>query len=391
MIERTWQCVLCSLALGVMACGDEAAGPVPAAGDCNKTHTAGRDATALQVALDRASFGDCVVLESETYTGNFHIPGGVTLVAAKGATPVLTSATAEAPVVWIKATSGGSLLHVTISESFGTGILITGGAAVIEDVTVYDTREGIAAVCAAEDCLGEGQLIVLNRVTAEYNATGLYSEESRVEVTDSMFTDSDGDLPGTAYGILAGTGTQLSMADTTISRSGFVGLAAAGAATTVTATNLVIIDNTDHGVLLQDLAGTNASPAFSLTASQITTNRLAGLMTFNTTGVLLNDVTIEQTLIGDITVGVGGTAGIGDGVALLDGTGDVVMESVTLANNGRCQLIVDHGSTGIQFNGGTVTIGTGQYGIVVQNTGVSVDVPTEHLESLSDPLPVPAG
>ena len=34
-------------------------------------------------------------------------------------------------------------------------------------------------------------------------------------------------------------------------------------------------------------------------------------------------------------------------------------------------MIVDQGGTGIQFSGGTVTVGTGQYGIVVQNTDLS--------------------
>ena len=100
---------------------------------------------------------------------------------------------------------------------------------------------------------------------------------------------------------------------------------------------------------------------------------------------------IASTVLAQTTSSIAGVlVNVGDGVGLFEGSGDVLVDGVTLEGNERSQVLVDQGTAGVTVQGSTVTAQSGQLGVVVQNTTATVQAPMVTFPMAGQELPVSA-
>lgn len=185
-------------------------------------------------------------------------------------------------LAWGSATGRGG----SVGASLGTGIMISGGTASIEGVTVTGMLEGVQAIPAYAIVLSGGADVTTTNVVLEN---------------------------GEGFGLLQDSST-----------STHTGLSATG--------------NRFAGLWTQ------RSPSFVLregTSSMIAHNGLAGIVSVETDSLEVHGGRIEGTTEQVSTVGETGLRMAADGVHLMEGTGTAVLDGVTLAGNARVGLLVD--------------------------------------------------
>lgn len=191
-----------------------------------------------------------------------------------------------------------------IQGVLGVGSLVRGGSADVEGVRVEATAEGL-------------------RGLASYGWIA----------TDDAVFDSE----------------SLVIADN--DRYGFLNAGATGAHV-----NLVAQNNGDVGVWVQ-------SDGFSLsgTGTQIEANAFAGIVVAESSGVVLEDATIEGTTTIRRTLGdLFGAQEIGDGVHV-SGSSGIAMRGLSIASNARGGLLVDLGGVSM-FEDVQVDVAAGGFG-----------------------------
>ncbi len=192
-----------------------------------------------------------------------------------------------------------------VAENLGLGLRQSGGTARLEDVEVANTWSGL-------------------RGTAPYAVAS--TDGAELSSVRMALLDND------RYGLLSlgGTGDH---------------------------EDLVAERNGDAAVWV------GASASFSLrgAGTALCDNRFAGFVAVDSTGMRLDDVTVERTQASVRSVGALGRVEIGDGLHLVGSTSAVDVQRVELTENARAGVVVDFGMTdgaGLRFTDVTVA-GTG--------------------------------
>ncbi len=153
---------------------------------------------------------------------------------------------------------------------------------------------------------------------------------------------------------------------------------------------VTVSDNDRYGVLLSGATGlledlvaerngdaalwVAGSDDFELcgTATTLSDNAFAGAVVVGSSGVRLADGSVAATAEQERPVGALGVLRVGDGVHVIDATGPIQLQDVTLSDNDRSGILVDLGSMGtgnVTFAGVTVSGSGAQLGAVAGRPG----------------------
>jgi hypothetical protein len=363
---------------------------------CSSTHNGGGDAASLKGALASAAAGSCVVLVSQTYVGSFTVPVGVTLSSARGTRAVFRSSDDQPAIELAGGTSegGASLFGVDVVDTPGVGIVVRGGGAHLQDVTVSGAKSAAVAVqCKDMACLDGNHVVALDDVRLKKSAIGLWASGAHVRMTRGESTDHGGESLTGGLGIVAQDGAWLELSGTKVEGNSSVGVLLDGPLTNGRLKDVTVSNNAARGIWAQRLDGTLDQPSLRVEGDTvIENNKIVGLGAADSHGIIIVGGRIGNTIAAPVVTNLARTESIGDGVGMFKGAGNVRLEGVELVGSARAAALFD-GSTGaIIIVGGRVEAGASQLKVVVQNPVASakVDVAADVLSTVEAPLGISA-
>ncbi len=337
---------------------------VPAGVACEKLYVVGQS---VDAQLEKARPGDCVLLPRGDFEGNFTVPTDVSLLAGEGAAVTLRPKDVARAILTIRGGSRTTLRGFKLVLSGGPGLVIEPGPVNMVGVTVSGASQALTIRCAEPACADAPNVIEAS--TFSGNAGGIVVAGARLKVVGGAVTGTTGTRLSDGLGIVARQGALLELEGTQITGSQLAGVVVDGAGTRARLTNVAAKDNLGRGVWLQGLTQADSVVASGLT---VTGNVLVGLGAVAARGVSVVDSVVGETKPVRVSVGVGQTEDVGDGVALLNGCGAVALERLTLSNSARAQLLVDAVDGGVQTQ--ALAASGGRFRAVIQRSaGVAVD------------------
>lgn len=346
----------------------------------------------LHAALEQARPGDTITLHEGTFDGAFAVPAGVSLTGAgEGLTEVVgpsdsaglvlegAGGTSEIAAMTVRATGHFAIVardrevtlrNVTVQVDLGAGVGVEGGGVEMFGVNVRgtvtaDNADAQPADPQPSDVSTHG--VVLVRAEAGGNglevsgfaSVGLMAVQSTADLTSVEVHTNLGTgvlvaggqmvlaeagiedtLQGTrlipAYNLVTAEGAVFSSTNLRLSRSGGPGALHAGGGE-VRHEGLEAEGNAGAAVWAQGI------DQIAVLGSALADNELAGLVLHDVTLSEVSDTTIDATRIRTRVIGVGAVE-FGDGIQLRAESGGLVMERVTLRDNGRVGLLVDVGA-----------------------------------------------
>lgn len=367
-------CVVLCVVATLLGCGG--AGSVELA-TCKVVRNAG-SAKELTDALAQSKSGECVVPTAKSYKGAFQVPGGVKVIAQKGATVTFNSEAESAPALTIAGGAGGGLFGLTVDGASAGGVWVRGGPAQVVNLKVLRADAiALAVSCPATDCLSEANAVTVDNADLENSEVGLAVFQSRVIVTGGISSGNHSTRLGYGYGVVATAGASLTVTGMTIEKNQLAGVVVDGAGgTSLALADAVVSNNLSYGVWAQGLVGTADLPklVISGTKTAIESNHIVGVGAINSKGISITDARIAGTIKLKVSNGVGIFEDVGDGIGLFEGTGLARLTRVALQDNQRSQLLVDRGGMGIIIPE-TDRVAGGEFKLVIQNTTEKIDVP----------------
>lgn len=365
----------------MVGCG---AGDLPDGVDCTRVHSGGSKSSKLEQVLAAAEDGTCVVVKRGEFEGEFTVPAGVKLIGALGNTATFRGGPGDASVIRAHGGANTAVIGVTIVHSEEDGLWIEGGPVQVRDVTISDVAEtALFVLCGGGNC----GLVTVADSDLSTSRFGLWAYGAQVSVTNTQTHDHFSTSVAGGYGMVASNGAQLELQGVTVRDNEIVGLLIDGAGGTVaTVTDSQIIDNLGRGLWAQGLIGTSGDPALHVGGVDmvVARNRMVGIGAYESMGIIVLDGLVADTIAVEV-IDIGGRVErVGDGIGLFSNTGQVRIEGVTAQDNDRAQILIDSGAEGIIVLDGFVGPGTGDHGIVIQNTTASVDTGTAAVDTTQD-------
>lgn len=374
------------LSLWLIACGPPKL-ELAAGTTCAKTTSPGPTSASLLEALGTATRGTCVVAAPAKYTGSFTVPDGVILGAETGAVVEFTGDAVDRPAVTLGA--GATLTGLRINGAPGVGISAGGGSQLINVQVQASIAAGLIFWC--EDDCRTFDPAWLSNVELTNNAVGLIVHGARVTTEGGKISGNQSDALASGYGVVASHGADLQMTGTLVEDNQVLGVLVDGARdTNVSLAQVTVQNNRGRGVWAQGMLGTLGVPRLRLNGCVVEGNRLVGVGTRGSRGVVIEAGTVGRTALAQTSDGNGGLISVGDGIGLFANSSDVQVAAVTLSGNERSQVLVDRGSTALVVERSTITPTGTQLGVVVQNTVEVVQAPMIVTPQMGQELPVSA-
>lgn len=364
--------------------------PPPGDVTCGSVVNGGGDAPSLTHALAGAAAGSCVVLVSQTYTGNFTVPAGVTLVSAEGSRAKFVGTDPNAPAIELAGGPASGIAHLDVTSSAAVGIAVRGGAAVLSDVKVSGAASaGVAALCSDASCRDGAHVLDLEDVDLTANDTGLWSNGEDVKMTNGSASKNASQSLTGGNGIVVFGGAKLVLSGTKVENNDQVGILLDGntGSTTGDFDSVSVSTNGARGIWAQHLNGTIDTPALKIggSSTSFSGNKLVGLGAVDTHGIIFVGGKIESTVAAPISTTIGDTEQVGDGFGIFGDSADIKLDTVQVSQNARAAGLIDNPKGVIIFVGGTVDPGGSGLKIVVQNKDASVAAPDIDGSLLSTP------
>lgn len=322
----------------------------------------------LETALAHTIRGDCVILPAGSYEGSFVLPEDVSLAASDGAAVTLTGGD---PVLTVRGGNRSTVKGIRVVARTGVGIAIEPGPVRLWGVVVADSQKAaVTSSCTRPDCAQREVSLVDCELTG--SAVGLRVEGARVVVEGGRIADQLGTSLSGGSGVVASGGANLSMKNVTIERNQNIGVLIDGATTRATLESCTVRDNLGRGVWAQGQVAPAGEATVTITGGELSANALMGVGARDASGLVLRDVTVQDTRALREPIDISTFEDIGDGVALFTGTTGALLENVIARGNPRAQLLADACGAGNKVTGGTVS--GGLYRVVLQQTSAPVDV-----------------
>ena len=215
-----------ALLVSVTACSSLKDDNAPPDGlDCTQTVNGGGDSQTLAGALASAPLGSCVVVVSQTYTGNFVVPQGVTLVSAKGSRAKFTSVDASAPAITLQGGLGSAIQGLDVTSAADVGIAVRGGPATLSDVAVSGAQSAaVAALCNDDTCHDGSHALALSDVHLVGNDTGLWTSGEDVTMTGGEASKNTSQSLTGGNGIVVLGGAHVTLDGTTVAQNDQIGI-----------------------------------------------------------------------------------------------------------------------------------------------------------------------
>jgi hypothetical protein len=347
----------------------------PAGVECEGDAIHASTADELSSALAKAAPGACVVVAAGTYTGAFEVPAGVTLTAGESQQVILRSENAR-PALHVAGTTTTPrtrVIGIQVQGTGGSGMLVEDGGADLRDIAVSEAAGiGIGIRCERIECLRVEAEVLVTNCTLTNNASGLWVSGARAHLVNcGVQQNQDSTLGGAGGWILQGAHVEIEGGAFT---GNDVGMVVDGAGTTALLQGVDVSDNSERGVWVQNISGTLDDPALSLSDCTLRANRRAGLGSIRSTGIVVDNTTIEQTALAPVAIDEATLVDVGDGVGLFDGTTQVRMTGMTFRQNARAQVLVDRAGPAIALEAREMAVAGAQLAVVIQATPDPVDV-----------------
>ncbi|MGH7297435.1 MAG: right-handed parallel beta-helix repeat-containing protein, partial [Polyangiaceae bacterium] len=297
--------------------------------------------------------------------------------------------TSAQPTVSLTGAVGSGLSDLDVQVTGGVGIDVSGGPVLIKDITVSGAASAAAAVSCSQSCTSSSP-VTLSDVDLGTSHVGLVANGAFVVWNGGASHDNVtmSELAG-GDGIVASQGATLQLTGVTVANNAAVGVLLDGAGgTSAMLTNVTVSGNAGRGIWAQNLVGSAAAPSLSLTQSTITQNAIVGVGVLASSGIVMTGGSIDSTVDAPIATDVGSVQQVGDGVEIFQGSSDVSIASVAIANNARAAGVIDAAGMGIRVAGVDVQASASNLLFVVQRSTNSVDVPASSTSTVAMPLPI---
>jgi hypothetical protein len=374
------------VALSVASCSSLKENNAPPSGlQCQTVVNGGGSPDSLTAALTNAQPGSCVLLVTQTYSGNFKVPQGVTIASAEGSRAIITGSDPNSAAIELVGGEGSGVYGLDVNGSAQVGIAVRNGAALIQNVNVSGAKSaGIAAICAAPTTCHDGSHVLeLDNVNITSNDSGLWAKGEDVKMSTGTVSQNSGDSLTAGNGIIAFGGANVALNGTTVANNDQVGILVdgttasdgTGGGTTGDFESVTVSQNGARGIWAQGLTGTLDAPALKIGGtSLISGNKIVGLGATGSHGIIFVGGKIENTVAAPFSTTLGEQAQVGDGFGAFNSSGDLKLDTVEVSNCARAAGVLDTATGVIIFVGGSVNPGASGLKIVVQNS--SADAPS---------------
>lgn len=371
------------LLLVMTACGPlTPKGTVPAGLMCDRIVI---PPVSLAETLTTVRAGDCVILPSGTYEGSFVLPEDVSLAASDRAVVILTGGD---PALTVRGGARSMVQGIRVVAGAGGGIAIEPGPARLSGVVVsQNQKSGVTSTCTREDC--DSREVVLTDCELTQNAVGLRSVGALVRVEGGRIAEQTGQALSAGSGVVASAGAKLTLRGVTIENNENIGVLLDGAATRATLDGCTVKNNLGRGIWAQGQTAAAGEATVTVSGGEVSGNALMGIGARDSTGLVIREVTVQDTRAVREPIDISHFEEIGDGIALFTGTTGAKIENVISQRNARAQLIADGCGQGVTVAGATLS--GGRYRAVLQRTLVPVDVDPTLIDSPGVDLAVRAG
>ncbi len=363
---------------------------------CGSVVNGGGDAASLSAALGGATPGTCVLVVTQTYTGHFVVPAGVTLASSRGSRATFVGDGAD-PVIDLQGGQGttrGGLASVDVSSAKGVGVAVRNGGAKVTDVAVQNAKVAALAIrCDGASCGDDAHGVALSDVRLTKSSLGLWMSGATVTIDGGDVSDQTGETLTGGMGVVAQKGAKLIATGLTVERNAATGILIDGqGGTTASLKDVVVTHNASRGIWLQRAQGTLDAPAVRIEgASNIEANAIVGVGGADAHGIIIVGGRIAGTTSAPVVTSLGTTEQIGDGVGIFAGGGDIKLDGVEISANARAAALFDTASGSIIIVGGKVEPGASQLKVVVQSSnGAEVQVPSDAVSMPATALGVSA-
>jgi hypothetical protein len=390
------------VALSVASCSSikENTSP-PSSLQCQTVVNGGGSPDSLTAALKTAQPGSCVLVVTQTYSGNFIVPQGVTLASADGSRAIITGTDSNSAAIELSGGEGSGVYGLDVNGSAQVGIAVRNGAAVIQNVNVSGAKSaGLAAICAVTapaSCQDGAHVLELDDVNITANDSGLWTKGEDIKMSNGTVSQNSGDSLTAGNGVIAFGGASVTLDGTTVANNDQVGILIDGTsgATTGDLKSVTVSQNGARGIWAQGLTGTIDKPALTVEGTSLVSgNKIVGLGATSSHGIIFVGGKIENTVASPVSTGLGAQAQVGDGFGAFNGSGDMKLDTVDVSNNARAAGLLDTATGVIIFVGGTVSPGADNLKIVVQNSTAdaasNLQIPSDSVSTTTAPLYVAA-
>ncbi|MFC1609382.1 right-handed parallel beta-helix repeat-containing protein [Myxococcota bacterium] len=354
---------------------------------CENVLSAGGGAESLTKALGKAKAGDCVVLEDGTYTGGFVVPPGVTLTTGLDEEAEVEGKSEGEPALTLR--EGAALWDVSVRRAAGIAVFVPSAVASIGEVQIKEAEvAAIAIACTGSTCREGDNEISIHDAEVTGNELGIWASGARVSLVGGVIADQNTTRLTGGHGVVAADGAELTMMGTLVESNHAVGVLVDGqGGTQATLSGVTVRGNQGRGVWVQRLSSTLAEPGVTLVdGTLVDGNKIVGIGLVESTGVVVSDSEIRNTVLTPTVTGETGTTPVADGLGIFKNSGDVRVQGVYFVENQRTQILIDAGGTGIELLDSTLAVtGQDRWGVVIQQTTNTVDDP----ECLVCQIPIP--
>lgn len=338
----------------------------------------------LQETLAAAGAGDCVILPSGEYEGSFVLPEDVSLAASDRAVVTLKGGD---PVLTVRGGPRSLVQGIRIVSSTGGGIVIEPGPARMSGVVVSSQKSAVTSTCTRADC--ESREVVLTDCELTQSSIGLRIVGAHVRVERGRIAEQKGKSLSGGSGVVASAGARLSLQEVTIESNENIGVLLDGAATRAALQDCTVKNNLGRGIWAQGQTAAVGEATVTVSGGEVSGNALVGIGARGSRGLVLRQVTVEDTRAVREPIDISHFEDIGDGIALFAGTTNATLDRVVSRRNARAQFLADACGEGVKVAGSTVS--GGRYRVVLQRTSAPVEVESSLIDNPGADLAVRAG
>jgi hypothetical protein len=321
----------------------------------------------LEETLGLAVAGDCVIVPSGTYTGEFVLPEDVSLAASAGASVTLTGGD---PVLTVRGGDRSQVQGVRIVAT-GGGIAIDPGPARLVGVKVTQAaRNAIISSCTRDDCAQREVSFTDCELTQ--NAVGLRVKGAHVRVEGGRIAEQTGTSLSSGSGVVASAGASVTLRSVNVETNANVGVLLDGAQTRAAIDSCTVRGNAGRGIWAQGQAADAGVATISINGGEVSGNALVGIGARDASGLVVKGVLVKETTAVRVPIDISRFEDVGDGIGLFSGTTHATVESVTLQGNARAQLLADSVGVSVKVQGASLSGGT--FRAIVQRTAQPIEL-----------------
>jgi hypothetical protein len=215
--------------------------------------------------------------------------------------------------------------------------------------------------------------VVLTDCELTQSAVGVRVKGATLRVEGGRIAEQAGRSLSAGSGLVASDGASVSLNGVSVESNGNIGVLLDGSATRANLESCAVKNNRGRGIWAQGQQAADAGEVtVTVSGGEVSGNSLVGIGAVDSSGLLLRQVLVSDTLALKVPIDIAHSEDVGDGIGLFSGTTNATLENVTSQGNARAQVLAH--ACGLNVKMLNPTLSGGRFRVVVQGSSAPVQV-----------------